>query len=71
MVKTIILYDKGRIKTSKIDLRILAYKETAHFPWKSIWRTKVPLKVVFFRFGGSSREDPYFGQSQKEASHCD
>jgi len=28
--------------------KILAYKETAHFPWKSIWRTKVPLKVAFF-----------------------
>jgi len=28
--------------------KILAYKEIAHFPWKSIWWTKVPLKVAFF-----------------------
>jgi hypothetical protein len=39
-------------RKGKFDVRsfykILAYKETAHFPWKSIWRTKVPLKVTFF-----------------------
>jgi len=36
----------------KFDVRsfynILAYKDTVLFPWKSIWQTKVPLKVVFF-----------------------
>jgi hypothetical protein len=36
----------------KFDVRsfykILPYKEIAHFPMKSIWRTKVPLKVAFF-----------------------
>jgi hypothetical protein len=39
-------------RKGKFDVRsfykILAYKETAHVPRKSIWRTKVPLKVVFF-----------------------
>jgi hypothetical protein len=36
----------------KFDVRsfykTLACKEAIHFPWKSIWRTKVPLKVAFF-----------------------
>jgi hypothetical protein len=28
--------------------RILACKDGFLFPWKSIWRTKVPLRVAFF-----------------------
>jgi len=36
----------------KFDVRsfykVLACKEDIHFPWKSIWRTKVLLKVAFF-----------------------
>jgi len=28
--------------------KALACKEAIHFLWKSIWRTKVPLKVAFF-----------------------
>jgi hypothetical protein len=36
----------------KFDVRsfykALVCKEAIHFPWKSIWRTKVPLKVAFF-----------------------
>jgi hypothetical protein len=28
--------------------KFLAFKETSHFSWKSIWCTKVPLKVAFF-----------------------
>jgi hypothetical protein len=36
----------------KFDVRsfykALAFKEAIHFPWKSIWRTKVPLRVAFF-----------------------
>jgi hypothetical protein len=36
----------------KFDVRsfykVLSCKEVVHFPWKSIWRTKVPLKVAFF-----------------------
>jgi hypothetical protein len=36
----------------KFDVRsfykALACKEAIHFPWKSIWRTKVPSKVAFF-----------------------
>jgi hypothetical protein len=36
----------------KFDVRsfykALVCKDTVSFPWKSIWRTKVPLKVAFF-----------------------
>jgi len=36
----------------KFDVRffykVRACKEVIHFPWKSIWQTKVPLKVAFF-----------------------
>jgi len=39
-------------RKGKFDVRsfyeALAFKETSFFPWKSIWRTKVPLKVAFF-----------------------
>jgi hypothetical protein len=39
-------------RKGKFDVRSfyksLAFKETSHFPWKSSWRTKVPLKVAFF-----------------------
>jgi hypothetical protein len=28
--------------------RVHAYNDHASFPWKSIWRTKIPLKVAFF-----------------------
>jgi hypothetical protein len=28
--------------------KVLACKEVVHFPWRSIWRAKVPLKVAFF-----------------------
>jgi hypothetical protein len=28
--------------------KVLARKEAVHYPWKSIWRTKVPLKLTFF-----------------------
>jgi len=62
-------------RKGKFDVRsfykILAYKATTNFPWKSFWRTKVSFKSGLFHLGSSSREDPYFGQSQKEASHCD
>jgi hypothetical protein len=37
---------QGKFNVRSFD-KILAYKETAHFPWKSIWRTNVPLKVAF------------------------
>jgi hypothetical protein len=41
------------------------------FPWKSVWRTKVPLRVAsstFFVVGGR-REDPYLRQSLKAARY--
>jgi hypothetical protein len=41
----------------KFDVRsfykTLAYNETIHFPWKSICRTKVPLKVAFFAWAAA------------------
>jgi hypothetical protein len=44
-------------RKGKFDVRsfykILAYKETTHFPWKSIWRTKAPLKVAFFAWAAA------------------
>jgi len=36
--------------------RALACKEAVHFPWKSIWRTKVPLKVTFFAWAATLRK---------------
>jgi hypothetical protein len=57
-------------RKGKFDVRsfykFLAFKKTSQFPRKSIWRTKVPLKVAFFAWVA-----PYGGQSQKEAGHCD
>jgi hypothetical protein len=34
----------------------LACKEVVHFLWKSIWRTKVPLKVAFFVWSAALRK---------------
>ena len=28
--------------------QILSMGHTPHFPWKSIWKVKIPLKVAFF-----------------------
>jgi hypothetical protein len=53
---------KGKFDVSSF-YKTLVYKESACFPWKSIWRTKAPSKVAFFRMDGSAREDSYFGQS--------
>jgi hypothetical protein len=33
--------------------KVLTYKEEDPFPWRSIWRTKVPLKVVFFAWSAT------------------
>jgi hypothetical protein len=33
--------------------KTLAYKEPIHFPWKSIWQTKVPLKMAFFAWAAA------------------
>jgi hypothetical protein len=38
---------KGKFKVRSF-YRILASREANPFPWKSIWRTKVPLRVAFF-----------------------
>ena len=38
---------KGKFKVRSF-YRILASKDSIPFPWKSIWRTKVPLRVAFF-----------------------
>jgi hypothetical protein len=41
----------------KFDVRsfykALACKGVVHFPWKSIWRTKAPLKVAFFAWAAA------------------
>jgi hypothetical protein len=39
--------------------RVIDCKDDVPFPWKSIWRTKVPLKVAFFRLVGGSRKNSY------------
>jgi hypothetical protein len=58
----------------KFDVRsfykILAYKETT-FPLEKYLPDQGSFKSGRFRLGDSSRENPYFEQSQKEASHCD
>lgn len=33
--------------------KVLACKEVVHFPWRSIWRTKVSLKVAFFAWSAA------------------
>jgi hypothetical protein len=33
--------------------KILAHKDNPSFPWKSIWRTKAPLKVAFFAWSAT------------------
>ena len=38
---------KGKFEVS-FFYRILASKDSIPFPWKSIWRTKTPLRVAFF-----------------------
>jgi hypothetical protein len=38
---------KGRFDVRSF-YRVLGCKDDASFPWKSIWRTKVLLKVAFF-----------------------
>jgi hypothetical protein len=50
--------------------RVLVCIDDVHFPWKSIWRTNAPLKVVFYFFifyffsmVDAFREDSYHGQS--------
>jgi hypothetical protein len=44
-------------RKGKFDVRSfyksLAFKEKSHFPWKSIWHTKVPLKVAFFTWAAA------------------
>jgi hypothetical protein len=36
--------------------KILAHKDNLSFPWKSVWRTKAPLKVAFFAWSGALRK---------------
>jgi hypothetical protein len=33
--------------------KVLACKEVVHFPWKSIWRTKVPLTMAFLAWSAA------------------
>jgi hypothetical protein len=50
--------NKGKFVVSSF-YKVLTCKEEDPFPWRSIWRIKVPLKMVFFCLVGSAREDPY------------
>jgi hypothetical protein len=43
---------KGKFDISSF-YKVLACKEEASFPWRSIWRTKVPLKVAFFAWSAA------------------
>jgi hypothetical protein len=38
---------KGKFDV-KSFYKVLAYNDAHPFPWKSIWRTKAPVKVAFF-----------------------
>jgi hypothetical protein len=38
---------KGKFEVRSF-YKVLACKEVVHFPWKSIWWTKAPLKVALF-----------------------
>jgi hypothetical protein len=49
---------------------VLVCKDDGLFPWRSIWRTKVPFAGGFFFFFSDSRENPYHGQFKKAAHHC-
>jgi hypothetical protein len=42
-----LLLTKGKFDVRSF-YKTLACKEAIHFPWKSIWQTRVPLKVTFF-----------------------
>jgi hypothetical protein len=44
-----------------LSLFTVSCNDGIHFPWKSMWRTKVHLRS-FFRLVGGPREDPYNGQ---------
>ena len=47
--------------------RALTTSHSPYFPWKSIWKSKVPSKVAFFsHMDSSSGTNFYHGESLKE-----
>jgi hypothetical protein len=55
----------------KLSIRFLLTRRELIFPKKKYLADQGSFKSGFFCLGGNSREDSYFGQSHKEASHCD
>ena len=56
-----VLSCKGKFDMSSF-YKTLTCNENFLFHWKSIWRTKAPLRVVFFHLDGGAREGSYIGQ---------
>jgi hypothetical protein len=44
--------------------------DSFRFPLKSVWRTKVPLRVAFLCLASGLRKDAYHEQSLEVARHC-
>ena len=49
--------------------RALMTRGSHAFPWKSIWRVKVPSEVAFFTWTGEGK-DSHFGKFEEEYLHC-
>jgi hypothetical protein len=39
---------KERLFDVRLFYNVLIPHDNTHFPWRSIWRNKVPLRVAFF-----------------------
>jgi len=57
-------FNKGKFDVRSF-YKALAWKEAVHFPWKSIWRTKVPLKVAFFAWAVALEKIPTLDNLRK------
>jgi hypothetical protein len=53
-----------------LSIRLLLAKRLLIFPGKYL-ADQGCFESGFLRLDSSTREDPYLGQSQKEACHCD
>lgn len=47
-MKKIIYVGRSKLFEVKLFYKVLHGGGVADFPWKSIWKVKTPLKVVFF-----------------------
>jgi hypothetical protein len=48
---------------------VMGCNDGSHFPWKSVWRTKIPDGGLF-RLVGSPRKDHFHGQSLEVVRYC-